>query len=59
MPFDSPASTGTEDASDVVRGVPNAVWLSYRTDAGTTCRAAGAPALSSRLAIDGRRNDIV
>lgn len=42
-----------------VRGVPNAVWLSNRTAPGTDLRTHGALPLSSLLAIEGRRSDIV
>lgn len=48
----------SEEASEVVRGVPRAV-LSNRTVPGTTRRVDGTPARSSRPAIEGRRSDIV
>jgi hypothetical protein len=59
--FDSPAFAKEVPAglSEVVRGVPNAVWLSNLTVPGTARRADGTPALSSRPAIEGRSSDIV
>ena len=44
---------------DVVSTVPAAVWVSYRLELGIARRHDGAPARSSRPAIEGRSKDIV
>ena len=43
----------------MVRGVPTEVVVSNLAEPGTTLREAGAPARSSRPAIEGRKRDIV